>query len=366
MNLMMFSGDTALVQGRRGPFHTTLSEFHTCWDHIDILVPPVANAVTPQPFPNITLHPTASADAIHTARPLIAAHRPDLLLSHDYGLFRNGRAAARLAAEYTIPWVSEIHHVEGYPRAAVPLEHLRRWLTRRFIGWATPRALGFRVPNQHELPPLLQSWGVPAAKIRVLHSLYLDLATFTPAPTDLTYDAIWVGRFVPNKAPHLFIAACAEAARQVQRPVRALLIGDGPLRTATLQAAAQHPLLDLTHIPWLDNPADLADYYRQSRCLLCTSFSEGGPRVVGEALACGTPVITTRIGLAAELVQPGQNGFHADWSAADLGAKLAMLLADPGLQHTLRANAPAAVQSFEKTRVIRAYAEGLQAWLTAR
>ena len=82
--------------------------------------------------------------------------------------------------------------------------------------------------------------------------------------------------------------------------------------------------------------------------------------MVAEALACGVPVITTRVGLAAELVRDGENGFLCDWNAADVGQRLAQIVSDDSLRSRLSENAPRAVERFEKKRVIKEYAEGYQ------
>ena len=46
-----------------------------------------------------------------------------------------------------------------------------------------------------------------------------------------------------------------------------------------------------------------------SDCLVLASWREGFPTVVGQALACGTPVVATRVGGVPELVKDGRTGW---------------------------------------------------------
>ncbi len=366
MNLLMLTGDTSLPRGAQGAFYNTLSEFAPYWDKIDVLTPPVRGVTQYDCFGNVTLYPSPLPKLAQPlfvwrkSRELAANRSYHLIVSHDYGLFLNGLGAAWLSRTTGIPYISEIHHVEGYPRAANLRERAQPVLTRLYARWARSRALGFRITNESELKPLLTRWGVPAEKIFLLHSLYLDFDVFRPDLTGLQdlsglkHDAIFCGRLVPNKAPFLFLEALV-LARQRLGSVRGLVVGQGPLGSK-MKARVRALGLDVTFIDAVKTQNELAQLYRGSRCLVCTSFSEGGPRVVAEALACGVPVITTRVGLAGELVRDGENGFQINWSARELADRLAQIASDDSLRAQLSANAPRAVQRFEKSRVIRAYA----------
>lgn len=50
--------------------------------------------------------------------------------------------------------------------------------------------------------------------------------------------------------------------------------------------------------------SELAGLYRLADVYLCTSRSEGGPRTILEAAACGTPVLSTRVGIAPDILPP--------------------------------------------------------------
>src|SRR5262249_41384831 len=56
---------------------------------------------------------------------------------------------------------------------------------------------------------------------------------------------------------------------------------------------------------------------------------EGFPRVVAEAFATGTPVVASRLGAMAEIVDHGRTGLHfKPGDPNDLAAKVRQLLAD--------------------------------------
>lgn len=60
---------------------------------------------------------------------------------------------------------------------------------------------------------------------------------------------------------------------------------------------------------WLDRVDDPAFYYRGADVLLFPTWYDSFANVVGEALCCGLPVITTRQAGGAEMIEPGINGF---------------------------------------------------------
>src|SRR6267378_3566022 len=76
------------------------------------------------------------------------------------------------------------------------------------------------------------------------------------------------------------------------------------------------------------------------------SASSGGfPTVVGEAMACGTPVLASRVGGVSELVVADQTGWLFEPGDDDaLTSRLAFVLAHPG---QVRAMRPAARQIAE-------------------
>jgi glycosyltransferase involved in cell wall biosynthesis len=81
---------------------------------------------------------------------------------------------------------------------------------------------------------------------------------------------------------------------------------------------------------------DLAGHMARADALVLPSVSEGLGRVVFEAMACGTPVIGSRVGGIVEMVVDGETGFLVEPGQVDaLAGKLAWILSHPSEARTM-------------------------------
>lgn len=102
-----------------------------------------------------------------------------------------------------------------------------------------------------------------------------------------------------------FVAAC-EQSEIARRRMRLVIIGDGPLHgdvDAILRAAGVRDLA------WLAGARDdVPEILQGLDCFVLPSLAEGVSNTVLEAMATGLPVIATRVGANAELVEQGLSG----------------------------------------------------------
>jgi glycosyltransferase involved in cell wall biosynthesis len=366
MRLLMLSGDRQSATGAHGPFHHMQREFSRWFERIDVLSPrPNGPVTTTNLFGNVHLHPADTGRSgmrlwlVARGRELIAEHGHDLIVSHDYGWFYNGLAAARLTRTTGVPYLSEIHHVPGVPVPADLREVFDRSIAKRYVRWASTRAAAFRVVNRHEMPRLLESWGVPPEKILVLPSLYIDLERYRPAPRERVRDVLFVGRMVNNKGLLPLVDALDEV-RRTRPELRASFLGRGPLRRRVERRIAARGLDDAIELlDWVKTDDELIELYRTSRLLVCASTCEGGPRVTVEAMACGTPAVSTHVGVMPELIGDGQGGTLCGFDASSIAEAIGSLLANDSMRQQMQTEARAIAEGFAYHDVLAGYARGL-------
>lgn len=358
----MLSGDTDSIQGKQGPFYNTLSELAKHFCRIDVLTPKVSHVSVHQLFENVFLHASPLPKWRHPhyiatyGAKLHQQHHYDLMTSHDFGLLYIGWGAYRLYRQCKIPWVSEIHHIPGIPKVATLRDVLDQKLLFYYLKKVTPFVSGFRVVNETQVPTVLQKLAVPQEKILVLYSAYLDLETFQPRNSEKQYDLVYCGRLVSNKGLFLLLQSLVLLKEQFPQ-IKLAIIGEGPLKQKLQKKIRQWNLeKHVVWLGWLPTSEDLAKVYRVSRLLVCPSFHEGGPRVTLEALACGIPVVCTRVGIMNEILQEGQNGYFSDWSASDIAQKIAQVLNSRNDWETFCRQS---VIHLEKQSIITQYAQGL-------
>lgn len=114
---------------------------------------------------------------------------------------------------------------------------------------------------------------------------------------------VTVGRLAPVKGQLQLLEACdALTQRGIDWSVD--IVGDGPLR-ATLE---QHADRSRVTFSGAVSPEDVQRHYAAADLFVLPSFAEGVPVVLMEAMAMGLPVIATRVGGVAELVEDGVTG----------------------------------------------------------
>ena len=176
-------------------------------------------------------------------------------------------------------------------------------------------------------------FGLPPARVALAPN-GRDPEVFRPpdrtagaAPPLVTF----VGALTTGKRPDRFIEVIA-ALRARGIPLRAELIGDGPLRTAVTGPAAA------AGVDLLGSRSDVADQLRRADLMVFPSrpAGEGMPGVLIEAGLSGLPVVATDVPGVNWMVKNGETGFVVDID--DLPAMVAAtarLVEDPELRATL-------------------------------
>lgn len=234
------------------------------------------------------------------------------------------------------------------------------------------------VPNSLTRTPLIDM-GIPQDRLVVI-PLGVELGHFRPPGGDerakirsdlgLPGDATIIGSFQkdgsgwgegmeakPVKGPDVFLEAIADLAKR-RRNLFVLLTG--PAR-GYVKAG-----LDRIGVPYqhhlLDDYRDIVRFYHALDLYIIASRCEGGPKALLEAWACGVPLVSTRVGMCADLMVEGENGILVEQEDSHALAEGALrLIEDSRLRDRLIGAGLGKVTEFDWGRISDRYMEELYA-----
>jgi glycosyltransferase involved in cell wall biosynthesis len=231
----------------------------------------------------------------------------------------DGPAAMRLAAALGVPFSVKARgsdiHVWG-ARSDIAPQIL-----------AAGKAAGGLLAVSAALRRDMAALGLPEEKIRV-HYTGIDLARFHPsARAELGVGGpllIAVGHLTPRKGQDLALAALALIPEATL-----LLVGDGPARARLEAMAARNGLSDRVRFLGVQPHAALPGLLAAADVLVLPTASEGLANVWVESLACGTPVVTSDVGGAREVIERPEAGRLVPRDPEAIAAAVRELLAAP-------------------------------------
>ena len=156
-------------------------------------------------------------------------------------------------------------------------------------------------------------------KVRVIHN-GIDISQFNrPFMTDQLKNTFGiersdfvvtiVGRLSMEKGHDIFLKA-AEKITKEKKNVKFLIIGDGPLKE-TLKSQAKNLHLE-EKVIFTGIRSDMPEIYSISDILVNSSFIEGLPMTILEAMASKVAIIATRVGAIPQVIKHGINGILLD------------------------------------------------------
>lgn len=114
----------------------------------------------------------------------------------------------------------------------------------------------------------------------------------------------FVGRLEPRKGP-LDLVAAAPAIRAAVPGARVIFVGDQPYGADEDYADQVKSAPGVEHVGWVDDGAAIMSHFD---VLVLPSRQEPFGTVLSEAMAAGTPVVATRVGGLAEVIEDGITG----------------------------------------------------------
>jgi glycosyltransferase involved in cell wall biosynthesis len=185
---------------------------------------------------------------------------------------------------------------------------------------------------------LVRSYGVPPERVRVVYPGY-DPSAYYPNGREGNGGRdpylLYVGNLLPHK--NLLGLLDALAILRRRRPARLVIRGDGQpsYAQAVRRRVETLGLGDLVSFQGYADHGALRELYAHAACLVLPSLREGFGLPVLEAMACGTPVITSNSSSLPEVGGPA--ALRVDpYDAIELSDAMYRVLTDGDLRAELR------------------------------
>jgi D-inositol-3-phosphate glycosyltransferase len=265
----------------------------------------------------------------------------DLVHSH---YWMSGWTGRTLADCWETPHVVMFHTLAG----AKNRHHLQEREPRyRIAGERTIAQDADRIicAGEGERDLLRDLYGIPASRVSVI-PCGVDTDQFRPmdsaaakAALDLDLDLpviLFVGRIEPLKGIDVLIRAAAQLEGQFQL----LVVGGdakdarrkGDLRRLAKEIGVAGKIVFADAVPH----EGLASVYNAADICVVPSYYESFGLVALEAMACGIPVVASRVGGLKETVQDGRTGYLVPWRCPEpFAERLDLLLTNEPLRRNL-------------------------------
>ncbi len=256
------------------------------------------NAYVRELSPSIHLHclnsPRYAVAGIRFAR-VLRDLRPTAILSTNirtdfWGLL--GKKISNVPARYIV-------RLANTPSQQLISTDVRnRVMTRFFLKYATRKADRVIAPSKGVALDLASVVALSPEKVQVIYNpVNLEqVEHLSKEPIEHAFfkdsnsaTLLSVGRLVKQKN-HVIIVNALSKIRNFYS-AKLIILGDGPLREAILSRASELELKECVDLPGFDpNPFR---YMARASVFVLSSFYEGFPNVLVQAIACGCPVVST-------------------------------------------------------------------------
>jgi len=296
----------------------------------------------------------------------LAEAAPDVILCGGYNYVASWQALF-WARAYNVPFFlwSE-SNVQDLRRGHVVVELLKTKFLRR--------CSGFVVPGQSALE-YLRIQKVEERTVFVAPNA-VDNDFFAAAAAAAKRDAarwrreldlperyfLFVGRVVREKGVFELLSAYAKLEESMRQQVGLVLVGDGACRPQLeLQAASISP--GVVRFAGFAQQGQLATHYALAEMLILPTYTDTWGLVVNEAMACGLPVIVSKVaGCAADLVKENWNGLLVEpRDVSSLTSAMRSLADRPDLRATMGANSMQHISRYSPTEWSAGVARMVQA-----
>ncbi len=266
----------------------------------------------------------------------------DLLHSH-YWL--SGRIGIELSRRWSAPHITTFHTLARVKQRARPGEQepKQRAHIERMV---SDKANTIVVSTSVEKEDLTKLYGTPTSKVRIIPP-GVDLSMFQPmdkceARQSLglldKHIILYVGRIEPFKGLDILLRALT--LLDERSLTRLIIVGGNLDHDAELHRlkalASELGVSDMVSFTGSLPQKQLPAYYSAADVFALPTYYESFGLVALEAMACGTPVVVSRVGGLKTFIDHGETGYLVPWRCAEPFAhRLDTLLANPALRASM-------------------------------
>jgi len=217
--------------------------------------------------------------------------------------------------------------------------------------FATSRELKDKIEREHNCNVMVVPTGADSSFFKPL-----DLRTTLRRKWGIGQEEkviLTVCRLVKNKGIDVIIKALGLLKRSQQRDTELLIVGDGPERTSLKELASKLQIQQKTIFLSSRSRAELLELYNLTDIFVLASYSEGSPRALFEAMACGCISISTNVGDVPRIILNEFNGFLVKpGDPANLAEKISEVLSLPDneISHIKSRARSTVVNSFDQRK----------------
>ena len=295
---------------------------------------------------------TERLDFGSTIQVIAADHEPKSLLDW-VKLFRNAQPDVVVFIygwSWAFPWIAPIAaRLAGIPRRfsiqqlITPVGTNRGWahaMLRRLFGTINLKISASCFHNSIAVSDemrnsLIRDFGFSAARIKTIHN-GASVSEYSPSEKNRDefrkkrglqpdeFVLVCVARLAEQKGIEILLQGIAQASSNGVR-CKCFIVGDGPLKGQLLTQSRE---LGLTRQVFFEGfREDIRPYLQASSAFILTSYREGLPLSIAEAMACGLPCVVTDVGGNAEAVTDKVNGLVIPAGSKDAVANAISFLA---------------------------------------
>lgn len=240
----------------------------------------------------------------------------------------------------------------GNPAYAPLRSGLRKRITNLII-----RKAAFVTTTGTKSRAYVVSQGVPERKVLPLPNS-IDMTYFKPDETEKKYDIISLGRLSPEKRILEFVEIIGIIKKSIPA-IKVAIGGDGPERDKIKARIVELGLeQNISMLGYVKNN-DLVEFFNQGKVFMICSETEGFPRTIIEAMACGTPCISPVVGDITDLITDNKTGnlVFQPSNLEEYAGKTVKLLNDKELYQNIR------VTGLKQVRLKYSHQAARETWL---